>query len=166
MARYTVHVPANSNVQAEALERAVFVRDGWNWGAFAFGPLWLLWNRHWITGLMMLAAYGAILVGISVLPTQDGVKSAAWLLLAVLWGFEGSSLRRLALNRTGHTEAGLVVGSDLDTLERRFFAERAVAAPALSPSTTNPTISTLPVGGMKPVSPDVLGLFPDSRKSS
>ena len=69
MARYTVHVPTGDALPREAaLERAVFVRDGWSWGAFAFGPLWLFWHRHWVSGLIGLILFGGILGGISALP--------------------------------------------------------------------------------------------------
>ena len=47
MSIYTVHMKATSD-EPSAFERAVFVRDGFGWWAFLFGPLWLLWNRAWL----------------------------------------------------------------------------------------------------------------------
>lgn len=158
MARYTVHVPSRSDARGEALERAVFVRDGWNWGAFTFGPLWLLWHRHWITGMIMLAITVAMLAGMAVLPASEGAKIAAMLIVSILWGLEGSSLRRLALARAGFAEEGLVAGGDLDALEQRFFAETTVTpSPAVAVSTP---VSASPQGQ------PVIGLFPDPRKHS
>lgn len=157
MARYTVHLPARPDARDAALERAVFVRDGWSWGAFLFGPLWLLWNRHWITGLIMLGITAALLAGVTALPASEGTKAAALTLVAILWGLEGSSLRRLALGRAGFVEEGLVAGGDLDALEQRFFAE--TTASGATPASVTP--ATLPAGAS---SAGVIGLFPDPRK--
>lgn len=156
MARYTVHVPSRPDARGEALERAVFVRDGWTWGAFTFGPLWLLWHRHWITGLIMLAITIAMLVGMAVLPASEGAKIAAMLLVSILWGLEGSSLRRLALARAGFVEERLVAGGDLDALEQRFFAETTV--PPQPTAAAPASVSANPHGQA------VIGLFPDPRK--
>lgn len=156
MARYTVHVPSRPDARGEALERAVFVADGWTWGAFTFGPLWLLWHRHWITGLIMLAITIAMLVGMAVLPASEGAKIAGMLLVSILWGLEGSSLRRLALARAGFVEEGLVAGGDLDALEQRFFAETTV--PPQPAAAAPASVSVNPHGQA------VIGLFPDPRK--
>jgi hypothetical protein len=169
MARYTVHIPANDDAfqHEAALERAIFVRDGWSWAAFAFGPFWLLWNRHWITGMLTLVVTGALLAGLAALPTSEAAKAGAALLLMFLWGLEGSSLRRLAVARAGYTEEGLVVGDSLDALEQRFFAEMADSGrvPAQeAPAATLPPVSgpgAIPFRGAP-----VIGLFPDSRKPS
>ena len=158
MARYTVHVSSRPDARSDALERAVFVRDGWNWGAFTFGPLWLLWHRHWITGMIMLAITVAMLAGMAVLPVSEGAKVAAVLLVSILWGLEGSSLRRFALARAGFAEEGLVAGGDLDALEQRFFAETTVPPP--------PTAAVPASLSANPHDRAVIGLFPDPRKNS
>lgn len=159
MARYTVHVPVQSETRSEALERAVFVRDGWNWAAFAFGPFWLLWHRHWVTGVLGIVAFAGIVGGITVLPAAPWAKSIATFLLSILWGLEGASLRRFALKRAGFAEEGVIVGDNLDTLEQRYFAESGGSAaetlPAASSATPHPT-------GLW--SQPVIGLFPDARK--
>jgi Protein of unknown function (DUF2628) len=162
MARYTVHVPGKPDVRAEALERAVFVRDGWSWGAAFFGPFWLLWNRHWITGVLAFVLMAAVFATLAVLPLGEAAKAGAILLLMGLWGLEGSSLRRFAMARAGYTEEGLVVGGDLDALEQRFFAEMTGHAPI--------SVNTAPAAAPSGVTPSrgasVIGLFPDSRKPS
>lgn len=156
MARYTVHVPSRPDARGEALERAVFVADGWTWGAFTFGPLWLLWHRHWITGVAMLVVTGLAMVLLAVLPVSDTVRFAAMLLVSILWGLEGSSLRRLALARAGFVEERLVAGGDLDALEQRFFAETTV--PPQPTAAAPASVSANPHGQA------VIGLFPDPRK--
>jgi len=158
MARYTVHVPARPPVRAEALVRAVFVRDGWSWGAFFYGPFWLFWHRHWLIGFFALVLWGPLLAVLLSQPIAEGAKAMAILVLALLWGFEGASLRRLALQFAGHAEEALVVGDTLDEIERRFFVE-AAEEPTAAPAASLP-----PVSPRNPWGVPVIGLFPDSRK--
>jgi Protein of unknown function (DUF2628) len=157
MARYTVHVPVQPETRSEALERAVFVRDGWNWAAFAFGPFWLLWHRHWVMGVLTLLGFAALITGLNMLRLPESANGAATTLLSLLWGLEGASLRRLALARAGYAEEGLVVGSNIDALEQRYFAETGEIAAAPSPS--RPPDAALGLWAQP-----VIGLFPDARK--
>jgi hypothetical protein len=46
---------------AERGDRAVFVRDGFSWLAFLFGPLWLIARRMWV----VLIAYVVVVVAIT-----------------------------------------------------------------------------------------------------
>lgn len=156
MARYTVHVPKTAPDRAAALERAVFVADGWSWGAFAFGPLWLMRHRHWISGFIALAVMIAFHLALAAAPIGALARIAGLLTISTLWGLEGSSLRRLALGRAGHVEEGIVVGDDPDTLERRFFEAADDAAPAR----VAPLAASAP--GVTPqAGPAVLGIFPE-----
>ncbi len=149
MARFTIHVPGDAPNREAGLERAVFVRDGWSWGAFLFGPFWLMAHRHWLTGFFALIALALVLAGIAALPVAAGAKAAVWLLVGWLFGIEGSSLRRLALRRAGYEEAGVVVGEAGETLEQRAFASLGAGGAA----------SSARVGV-----PSVLGLFPRAGK--
>ncbi len=54
MARYTVHVKGEG---PDALARAQFVRDGFSWAAFAFGPFWLFAKGAWISALLLVALF-------------------------------------------------------------------------------------------------------------
>ena len=45
---YTVHAPQTTNSDIRATDRFAFVRDGFHFWAFAFGPLWLVWHRLWL----------------------------------------------------------------------------------------------------------------------
>ena len=48
---YTLHVPASAEPgDAEALDKAELVRDGFAWGAFLFTFLWFFGHRLWLTG--------------------------------------------------------------------------------------------------------------------
>lgn len=159
MARYTIHVPARAVTREGALERAIFVRDGWSWGAFAFGPLWLLWHRHLVIGLVLLVLSAGLAIGLRILPLPEWTTSGISFALMVLFGLEGSSLRRLALGFAGFADEGIVVGDDRDTLERRYFDEALVenAAQGMPVPPRGAGVMPAPSGA-------VLGLFPDPRK--
>src|ERR671913_35205 len=61
MKTYTLHLPARAAAgDAEAIERAVLVRDGFSWGAFFFSFLWFFVRRLWLAGLIVLAAIAAL----------------------------------------------------------------------------------------------------------
>ncbi len=54
--------PAGRCAAAESigLERALLVRDGFSWPAFAFSVLWFLYHRLWIAALVVLAGLMAL----------------------------------------------------------------------------------------------------------
>src|SRR5262245_50437458 len=63
MAVYSVFAPPPSTGEADA-ERFRFVRDGFSWGAFLLGPLWMIWRRLWLVLLICLVVVTAISVGL------------------------------------------------------------------------------------------------------
>src|SRR3712207_2763918 len=71
----------------------VLVREGFSWGAFLFGPFWLLANRLWLAALLWLVAAVAALLLASV--------GGAWALPALqfLLGCHARDLKRRALAR-------------------------------------------------------------------
>ena len=57
MQTYTFHLPRDARPgDADALERADLVKDGFSWGAFFFTVLWFFWHRLWLAGLAVLVA--------------------------------------------------------------------------------------------------------------
>jgi hypothetical protein len=122
MTVYTVHEPARRGTDLLAhTDRFVFVRDGFSWAAFLFGPLWMLRHRLWLAVVLYLVvatAFGAI-VRAAGLPSDAAWASVA--LLALLIGLDASSLRRRGLARRGWTNLGGVVADDLELAERRYF---------------------------------------------
>src|SRR5215467_3446970 len=121
MAVYTVHEPPRRNDDALAhTERFVFVRDGFSWPAFLFGPLWMLRHRLWLAFIVYLFVVFALGAATRVAGAGDWVLGIS-LLVALLIGFEASTLRRYGLARRGWNTVGVVVGDDLESAERRFF---------------------------------------------
>jgi hypothetical protein len=155
MAIYTVHEPRRRDDDALAhTERFVFVRDGFSWPAFLFGPLWMLRHRLWLALLVYLVVVFGLGAALRVAGAADAVI-AVGLLVALLVGFEASSLRRYGLGRRKWTSLGVVVGDDLESAERRFFsawtgepARRPAPAPPSGPVATGSSAS-------------IIGLFPE-----
>jgi len=122
LAAFTVHEPpAPPANDLERAERLVFVKDGFNWGAFLFGPLYFLATTEWLS----LAAYGVIALALSgvmaLLGAGDDWVGWVMTLLNVIAGFEASELKRWSLAWRGWRQIATVTGARRDEAERRFF---------------------------------------------
>ncbi len=160
MAVYTVHEPPGQGSGGLSYAmRFVFIRDAFSWGAFLFGPFWMLRHRMWL----MLAIYLGAAAVLGVAARLVGGSSGLWIFLALLvalfLGVEGASLRRWTLDRRGWSGRGVVIGDDLEAAERRYFD--AWIARERSPRAV-PRVAA--GGGRVPASgsPEVIGLFPES----
>ena len=118
---YTVHAPAANGADIGATDKFVFVRDGFHYWAMVFGPFWLLWNRLWLVLIGWLVFVAAFHAGLSSLGIGRGAILFSDIIVALLMGFEASSLRRWTLSRGKWRLLDIVVGDDEDTAERRFF---------------------------------------------
>ena len=161
MAVYSVfEPPERGNGTVVNAERFAFVRDGFSFAAFVFGPLWMLWHRLWLVFVGYLGV-GIFLAGaFHVLGTPGGARSLAGLLLSILVGLEASTLRRWTLIARGWRDHGIVVGDDLEAAERRFFSAWVPAT--RDHATQPPTQPPLPPAPKlrMPADNDVIGLFP------
>ena len=155
---YTVHLKG-SPYDAAALERSIFVREGFAWAAFFFGPLWLLWHRLWLALLAWLVLEAA-LIAWSVLAAPEHMAIAALqALMHLALGFEGGQLRRGKLARRRFAMVGVVHGRRIADAEQAFF-RRAVGAQTSAP---DENASTPPAGAR---APDMIGLFPSAGARS
>jgi hypothetical protein len=115
---YTVHFsPFGPGPDRDAR----FVKDGFSWAAFAFGPLWAFYHRLWFVGLMLLAALVAAAVAGTYLLLDPVADAALSLALALLIGFEGPDLLRKKLEARGMPERGIASGRNLVEAERDWF---------------------------------------------
>lgn len=158
MSIFTVHEPPSKSGQSSEAARVTFVRDGFYFWAFLLGPIWMIWHGLWLVTLGYAIFIAAVSVALFVLKIHGGAYFAIAFLIALLVGFEASTLRRWTLRRNGWREAAAVVGDDQETAERRFFSEWNQGAPAKSsaPSRPLPQTGTIP----RSTTPDVVGLFP------
>jgi len=164
MPTYTVHAPPPRQDEATsattgAPERFRFVRDGFYMWAFLLAPLWLLLHRLWLAFVIYIVCYGLVSAGLVFVRAPASTQFLVGLLIALLMGFEASSVWRWTLSRRGWTTLGFVVGEDAEMAERRFFAEWSKQAEKAS-ATPEPKYST-PVRRGPPSASDVIGLFPE-----
>ncbi|HEY6861379.1 MAG TPA: DUF2628 domain-containing protein [Pseudolabrys sp.] len=163
MPTYTVHAPPPRQGETMcAPGRFLFVRDGFHVWAFVLAPLWLLLHRLWLAFVIYVVGYGLIGVGLALLRASANTQFLVGLLIALLVGFEASSVWRWTLARRGWTTLGFVVG-DAELAERRFFAEwsKHAANTSATPPTSHEPKYTTPVRRGPPSPSDVIGLFPE-----
>jgi hypothetical protein len=97
----------------------VLVREGFSWGAFVFGPLWLLAHRAWIAGVLTLCLWIAIAILAPAWAAPPVVLVLHWVL-----GLCGRDLRRWSLERAGYTLVHVVAAPDEDTALAQLLARR------------------------------------------
>ncbi len=164
MTVYTVHQPParSDDLEAEA-DRFVFVRDGFYLWAFVLAPLWMLRHRLWLVLLVYVAGAVALQTGLWLIGASGGIKFLVFALLSLLIGIEAASLRRWTLGRRKWKNLGVVVASDLESAERRFFdtwvARETPRFGGLPPAANLPPVP--PPAPRMPSSSDVIGLFPE-----
>ncbi|WP_372426880.1 DUF2628 domain-containing protein [Salinarimonas chemoclinalis] len=153
MRTYTVHLPRGAAPgDAAAFDRAILVRDGFNWAAFFFSVLWMLWHRLWLAALATLLAVVAFSVALEALEVGEGAAALASLLLALLIGLEASSLRRWTYARRGMPMVDVVAAPTYDEADALACA-RLVATREERPATPPPPPADLPPAAPPPAPP-------------
>ena len=159
-ATYTLHVPVGAEPgDAEALDDAELVRDGFAWGAFLFTFLWFFWHRLWLAGLAVLVAVVGLAIALQAAGIGGFSALLAEVLLALLIGLEANSLRRWTWRRR-KPAVDVVTAADREEAEAKAFARwlerpgerRASRMPSARPRRSR--------GGAEPV----IGLFPDAER--
>lgn len=156
MPTFTVHAPAQAGNPRAAAEQTRFVREGFSWGAFLFGPLWLIRHGLW----RALAGWAVAMIALALLARGLHLSAATpWLLFLVglYLGLEAAALRRAALARSGFVAADVVAGADLESAERKWF-ERAAALFTPAPTPPAGPAAPAPRGGTN----QIIGLFPQA----
>ena len=126
---YLVHLPPAGKDLVKAALRTTFTREGFKWGAFAFGPLWLLWNRLWLELFFFIVAAGLLFIAREFYGLEPEAMAAIYVVIAVFLGYEGTSMLEGKLERKGFRFADVVAGTNIDEIERRFFARWSGASP-------------------------------------
>ncbi len=97
----------------------VLVPEGWSWGAFWFGPLWLFAERAWIPAILDLAAFAWLF---ALAPPRFWGPVAFG--LALLAGTMGRDMVRWSLSRRGYELSHVLAARDSDTALGRLYAAR------------------------------------------
>ena len=121
-------------------ERIAFVRDGFSFAAFIFGPLWMLWHRLWLAFVGYVVVMVLLGVAIYYRALPPGAQGVIVFILALLIGLEAATLRRRKLLRWRWRDAGVVVADDVIGAEQRFFDRWVARAPANEFADFAPTV--------------------------
>jgi hypothetical protein len=115
---YTAHLHARRG--------PVLVREGWSWGGFIFGPLWLLRHGAVIAALLSIAA-----LAVCVTTAPPAWRPLLCFAAFVLLGLCGNDLRRWSLGLGRFTLAHVVAARSRDDAFLRLLAARPELAAAL-----------------------------------
>ncbi len=174
MPAYTVHAPVTNDAAVAATERFAFVRDGFHFWAAVFGPLWLAWHRLWLALIGWIIVALAIDVGMARLGASATAIFIANLLIALLMGFEASSIRRWTLSRRNGRQLDIVVARNQEAAERRFFDRWTAKQRVLNDQTAvdrgaPPPTRDIPGQAFSRPPPlprnEIIGLFPEPGAS-
>ncbi len=140
MPAFSVFEPPQSDLDArDHAAKFQFVRDGFSWGAFLFGPVWMLRHRMWLSLFLYVLIVGGLMFAMSRMRLSTTVEIAMLFAVAVLIGLESGTLRRWKLTRSKWIDHGIVVADDVEAAERRFFdrwfAGAATRVPPERPAT-------------------------------
>jgi hypothetical protein len=167
---YTVHAPTADGADLRATDRFAFVRDGFHVWAALLGVVWLAWHRLWLALIGWIVLMAVVDVAMVRLRVGGGTILLVDILLALLLGFEATSLKRWTLSRRHWRQLDIVVADDEEAAERRFFdrwtakqrllSNDQVAVDRGAPPPTR-DIPGQPFS--KPPSPqsEIIGLFPE-----
>jgi hypothetical protein len=158
-ATYTLHVAPHADPgDPAALDQSRLVRDGFSWGAFLVPGLWYFWHRHWLAAIAAFAVVFGVAWGLRLVGLGAGAVLIVQVLLHLLHGFEGPSIRRWLYGRAGRPAVDIVQAGSVEEAELKGFGRwlgiRAERARLLA----EPVFAR----GYRRDEP-VIGLFPDAE---
>jgi len=103
-----------------ATDDVVLIKDRFSIVACLLTPIWCVWHRLWLE----LVAYMGVAFVLGFVAFFVGENAAGWVgfLVALLIGFEASSIRGYALSRKGYAHKGDVVANSAADAEWRYVA--------------------------------------------
>jgi len=164
MSVYTIHAPPTAGTPEP--ERFIFVRDGFHFWAFVFGPLWLLTKGLWLAFVIYLAIVGALQAALWLMAVPYGAHALITVLVHFLVGLEAGTIQRWTLKQRSWTPLGVVTGTNREAAERRFY-DRWVGRTARNDTPPSPPLKLpppVPPTKRSPEPPsDIIGLFPEPQ---
>ncbi len=155
MKLYAVLLPADDGA-GSALERAIFVKQGFSFEAFLLTPLWAA--RKGLGGAFALwLVWVAVLAGLALaFRLNSAVVTLLYLIGAFAFGLEGDRLEQAHLAKSGFALQALALGASGDEAEQVFFEGPAKNLPSPPPDPgEEPAAAPAAPGGAV----DLLGLF-------
>jgi hypothetical protein len=156
MTLYTLHLPEMvQKGENTALNKAVLVPQKFSFGAFVFTFLWFFWNRLWMAGLFVLAAFLAMGALVQMLNIAPPAAFIIQLLFSWLVGLEARSLQEWTYEKRGLKTKASVYAASLEEAEVKAFEGWLNEAPL-------PASQDWPKGPVYAEAP-LPTLFPESR---
>ena len=121
MATFTVHFPPQTAAGAPPADKVVFVREGFSFPAFAFGPFWLLWKRAWIPAAFWTLLLALIAAAGSQLKLPSDSVGLVGFAVSLILGLESDRILAWSLRRRGFVEGDVVIGNNETEAEEVFF---------------------------------------------
>ena len=144
---------------AAGADEAVFVRQGFNWGAFLFTPFWALRRGYWLALALWLAWILAVALLTSYANLGAGAAVSLYAFGAFAFGLEADRFREAQAARNGFLLNGLTLGDSLDEAESLYFGRHLPIPQPYASSSGAPLPQLLKSGGDRTAT-DLLGLFP------
>ncbi|MCC9621249.1 DUF2628 domain-containing protein [Thalassospira sp. MA62] len=118
MKLYTVHIHPGD---AEPMENAVLIREGFNFWAFLLTGLWALYHRLWLAFIGIVVV--SVLCSLTVMLFDGGPEMdfALALVTGIGFGLIANDLRRRKLAAKGYKLHDIVAGQDHSDAEHRCF---------------------------------------------
>lgn len=128
---YTVHIHPGD---ADPMENAILIHEGFNFWAFLLSGLWALYHRLWLGFLGLVAV--SFLCSFLVMAFDGGPEMdfALALLTGIGFGLIANDLRRRKLAAQGWKLADIVAGHDETDAEHRCFARLVPLQKPIVPS--------------------------------
>ncbi len=158
MRYYTVHLPHGLSQGGEPkssagqmLGSALFVREGFCWGAFFFSILWAIGHGMWL-GALAMAALLALVVGLPEIFALDWASRAVLIIgYLLVCGFNGNDWRRLGLKEGGWDLVSVIAARDRDHAVMRLArllgrGEESKTPPAPASAPQAPAAPRLDIG--------------------
>ena len=115
---YTAHTAPWSTENDEGL---VLIKEGFNWAAFFFGPIWALSHRLWIMALIILSGYFLINLGGSFVDLGSETTVIVQFTFSFCLGLWGNDCHRWVLMRQGYILKAVATGAKIEDVERAYF---------------------------------------------
>lgn len=99
----------------------VLIREGFSWGAFLFGPFWLLWNGLWLSALALIAVSAGVFSALAAADAAAVAAPPAMLAACLIIGFSARDWQRYRLTSGGFRLAEIVLARNSDEAERAML---------------------------------------------
>jgi len=142
---YTVHTHPGD---ADPMENAILIREGFNFWAFLLSGLWALYHRLWLGFIGLVVVSLLCTFAVELFDGGPAMDFALALVTGIGFGLIANDLRRRKLAASGWKMVDIVAGHDETDAEHRCFERsknsrlrvpHSAAALTSTPSTGSPS---------------------------